>query len=568
MASEPPKVFISYSHDSAEHAQHVLGLAERLRQGGIDAQLDQYVAGTPAEGWPRWMHGQLDQADFVLLICTETYHTRFWGQQEPGTGKGVDWEGQLVTNAIYHARNRSKRFVPVFFASQDESFIPEPLTEHTHYLLSSEENYAKLYDFLTGQAGFVPGTLGPLKPRARETVESLRFDVSDMPARQLPLSNLPERNFTGRESVETGNDSFKSVYALLSGIKLPDRFFRRHYMRTVIDLGHPALAEAGRLTAMIRELSLLSDALIAGQVPYGLLQFLARLEQVKRLKQPIGEWLAKNANAQDLTTIRDRLKVERQSKILVVRVENEKNEVTGYQAFLKNIDFSPVKEWEAKAKHWKANVPIKVKEWDDFKQKFQKLFAKLRNEKKEWLYNLQIHFSVDPPLFDRPFHQIPVAPEGIPLGEEYIVLLRYRNRELSLNQGLRELWQCWADALIQIPPDCLKLVKIDSGPYALPLDQGLCFTSFVLPAADEASDARRAEKLKMAQLLRHGAPYLYWPHRLSAKADGETIEKNLKDMLKSLRTLAEFPKKLMLERNLGKEFASQATKNHCEIAIS
>jgi hypothetical protein len=44
------RVFISYSHDSIEHARLVLELAERLRADGVDAQLDQYVAGTPAKG--------------------------------------------------------------------------------------------------------------------------------------------------------------------------------------------------------------------------------------------------------------------------------------------------------------------------------------------------------------------------------------------------------------------------------------------------------------------------------------------------------------------------------------
>ena len=34
MASDAPKVFISYSHDSLEHARRVLGLAERLRNDG------------------------------------------------------------------------------------------------------------------------------------------------------------------------------------------------------------------------------------------------------------------------------------------------------------------------------------------------------------------------------------------------------------------------------------------------------------------------------------------------------------------------------------------------------
>jgi hypothetical protein len=93
--------------------------------------------------------------------------------------------------------------VPVLLDRQDEPFIPRPLSGHTHYLLSSEDNYGKLYDFLTGQAGVMPGKLGPLRTRAREAVEPLRFDVSDLSARQLPLSNLPDRNpfFTGREVV-------------------------------------------------------------------------------------------------------------------------------------------------------------------------------------------------------------------------------------------------------------------------------------------------------------------------------------------------------------------------------
>src|SRR5580693_2011705 len=88
MAPSAPRVFISYSHDSFEHARRVMGLAERLRKDGVDAQLDQYVAGTPARGWPRWMEEQLDSSEFVLVICTETYRQRFLGREER-TGKAV-----------------------------------------------------------------------------------------------------------------------------------------------------------------------------------------------------------------------------------------------------------------------------------------------------------------------------------------------------------------------------------------------------------------------------------------------------------------------------------------------
>ena len=170
MASEHPKVFISYSHDSPEHAQHVLELAERLRKDGVDAQLDQYVAGTPPEGWPRWMVGQLDWAEFVLVVCTETYYRRFRGHEEPGKGKGADWEGNLITLELYHAKGRTIKFAPVLFDGQNARFIPEPISGHTHYLLDSEDNYAKLYDFLTGKAGVVARELGSLQMRARKTV--------------------------------------------------------------------------------------------------------------------------------------------------------------------------------------------------------------------------------------------------------------------------------------------------------------------------------------------------------------------------------------------------------------
>ena len=64
-------VFISYSHDSAEHRERVLALSERLRDDGYDTRLDQYVNGTPAEKWPRWMLDRLDEASHVLVICTD-----------------------------------------------------------------------------------------------------------------------------------------------------------------------------------------------------------------------------------------------------------------------------------------------------------------------------------------------------------------------------------------------------------------------------------------------------------------------------------------------------------------
>jgi hypothetical protein len=44
------KAFISYSHDSPEHADRVLALSDRLRGDGIDCIVDQYEESPPKAG--------------------------------------------------------------------------------------------------------------------------------------------------------------------------------------------------------------------------------------------------------------------------------------------------------------------------------------------------------------------------------------------------------------------------------------------------------------------------------------------------------------------------------------
>jgi hypothetical protein len=88
MMGAPPKVFISYSHDTVEHQERVLGLADRLRADGINAEIDQYNT-APPEGWPLWCERQIAAADVVLMVCTETYHRRVSGDEEQGKSLGV-----------------------------------------------------------------------------------------------------------------------------------------------------------------------------------------------------------------------------------------------------------------------------------------------------------------------------------------------------------------------------------------------------------------------------------------------------------------------------------------------
>ncbi|MCX5645431.1 MAG: tetratricopeptide repeat protein [Phycisphaerae bacterium] len=155
MASEkneqrPPVVFISYSHDTPEHADRVLTLSNRLRQDGIDCILDQYEESRP-EGWPRWMDKHIRNADFVLMICTEVYYKRVMDEEKPGTGQGVRWEGNLIYQHIYDADTKNAKFLPVLFADGQASHIPTPLKGTARYFVDRADGYDLLYRHLTNQ---------------------------------------------------------------------------------------------------------------------------------------------------------------------------------------------------------------------------------------------------------------------------------------------------------------------------------------------------------------------------------------------------------------------------------
>src|SRR5208282_980205 len=90
------RVFISYTHDSQNHMDRAWDLSERLRRDGVDCRIDQQEE-SPAEGWPRWCKHQIRDADFVFVVCTETYLKRYEGEAEAGQGLGGQWEGYVIT---------------------------------------------------------------------------------------------------------------------------------------------------------------------------------------------------------------------------------------------------------------------------------------------------------------------------------------------------------------------------------------------------------------------------------------------------------------------------------------
>lgn len=197
------RVFISYSHDSEEHRDWVLSFANQLRSNAIDAWIDRYVA-SPPEGWPRWMQRQLEEAECVLLVCTEPYKRRFEGR-EPVAGKGAAWEGLLAEQILYDNLSRNRVFIPVVPPGGDTAHIPLALRPFTYYSLGAAPGcaaYQALCRHIQGVPEVVPHPLPASVPL--EALELLADDRSEVVAGFAAAESEPAEVAGADAELETG----------------------------------------------------------------------------------------------------------------------------------------------------------------------------------------------------------------------------------------------------------------------------------------------------------------------------------------------------------------------------
>lgn len=133
-----PRLFISYSHDSAAHKQWVLQLATRLRKSGVDAILDMWDLG-PGDDLPSFMERNLASADRVLMICTEKY------VEKANEGKGgVGYEKMIVTSDLMRNID-SNKVIPVI-RQNGTKIVPTFLSTKLYLDFSREDQFEFSFD--------------------------------------------------------------------------------------------------------------------------------------------------------------------------------------------------------------------------------------------------------------------------------------------------------------------------------------------------------------------------------------------------------------------------------------
>ena len=131
---KPPSVFISYSHDSEEHKEWVLRLAENLRKKGVDVTLDQWDL-VPGQDLAAFMQKGILEADRVLLICSKIYVEK----AEAGTG-GVGFERLIVTGEVVQNID-TRKFIPLIRENPGEPRIPRFLGPRLYIDFNNDSDF-------------------------------------------------------------------------------------------------------------------------------------------------------------------------------------------------------------------------------------------------------------------------------------------------------------------------------------------------------------------------------------------------------------------------------------------
>jgi len=440
---------------------------------------------------------------------------------------------------------------------------PGSSVQQVAYFATPEGEYAKGDQGRGVFTSIALKALGTFKdwPNPQEFSNLLIVKLKEGNHAAFRISSFDSQNETSESIVGTLSPEtpiFDSLWQVLSSVDLPSTEFRPHYLRTVDRLGEPGLSKAQGLSGMLRELSALQDSTSPDDVPFGLLEFLVRLSELKQLTIPIEKWIDKNAADQqsNLADIRETIRMEKSTKILLIEVEHdEKEQLSAFRPFLRMQDLSPALE--------QPGGQETVKNWEDFCSKIQKIVEILRGQ---GVKDLEIQFLVDAPLFDHPFHLIPLpADGGATLGELFVVILKHRERARTPRAVVRKNWQAYTDALRPTKPADVTLVKIPSRQDNLGLfleTKGLCYMGFLLQYANASTLGSSDEKRIVNQLLNMGFPYLYWLHKMPINLEcdcWDALEASLTSWLKSSENLTSFPT-AVAQRRIGRDpFAFHAT---------
>jgi hypothetical protein len=151
-------VFISYRHESEEHARAVRRLGERLRQADIRVELDQFYLdenpGGPNEGWPKWCEDRANQSLCVLIIASEGWSSAYERTAPAGLGLGAAVEAALFQQWFYDGASDNPRIRLAFLHDVPAHRVPVRLRAwHQFWPFANDDQLNQLIRWVSHRLG-------------------------------------------------------------------------------------------------------------------------------------------------------------------------------------------------------------------------------------------------------------------------------------------------------------------------------------------------------------------------------------------------------------------------------
>ena len=220
----PPRIFVSYSHDSAAHKKWVLEFATTLRNRGVDAVLDQWDL-RPGDDLPHFMETQLENSDFALMVCTEKYVEK----ANAGEG-GVGYEKMIMTSSML-SKIDSNKVIPIIRqngSNNRPTFIKSKLYIDFSNDEDAEYNFDDLLRVLLNALLYKKPEIGgnPFKP-----MEEARPDRTSDGVREVMMAVSKTYDQTSHAYI-----GFKSLIEKLSMQRLTvDRYLKEAEQQGLIE---------------------------------------------------------------------------------------------------------------------------------------------------------------------------------------------------------------------------------------------------------------------------------------------------------------------------------------------
>ncbi|NDP48426.1 MAG: hypothetical protein GZ085_08575 [Sulfuriferula multivorans] len=150
---------------------------------------------------------QIEQADYVLIVCSQLYLQRFRREDTEG-GRGVAFEGSIITQTLYDHYCCNTKFIPVVSASGSIDHVPLTLKSFTTYHLP--DDYDLLYRLLTDQPAVVPGNVGSIKvmPPENTSISTHTTHTDQLPAESSQPAQSTAPSSTPPASYDPCNAAF------------------------------------------------------------------------------------------------------------------------------------------------------------------------------------------------------------------------------------------------------------------------------------------------------------------------------------------------------------------------